>query len=125
MTHLSICASQDDTMAYYPVCDCGAEWSVFNSGGACVADGVTRADAEYFLTEARLARGWVAIGCTIIQAKDDAQMTAKTPAERKADERQRRADAGLVRLEVYAHPDDHAAIKELAAKLQRKRARRR
>lgn len=50
-------------------------------------------------------------------------MTAQTPAERKAAERQRRAEAGLVRLEVYAHPDDHEAIKALAAKLQRKRER--
>lgn len=51
------------------------------------------------------------------------KLSAKTPAQRKADERQRRADAGLVRLEVYAHPDDHEAIKALAAKLQRKRER--
>ena len=48
-------------------------------------------------------------------------MTAKTPAERKAEERQRRAKSGLVRLELYAHPGDIEAIKELAAKLQRKR----
>ena len=50
-------------------------------------------------------------------------MTAATPAERKAAERQRRADAGLQRLELYAHPEDWPAIKELAAKLQRKRER--
>lgn len=50
-------------------------------------------------------------------------MNAKTPSQRKAAERQRRAEAGLVRLEVYAHPDDHEAIKALAAKLQRKRER--
>lgn len=48
-------------------------------------------------------------------------MTAKTPAERKAAQRQRNAEAGLVRLELYAHPEDHASIKEHAAKLQRKR----
>lgn len=48
-------------------------------------------------------------------------MAAKTPAERKAAERQRRSDAGLVRLELYAHPDNHAAIKALAERLQRKR----
>lgn len=52
-------------------------------------------------------------------------MTAQTPAERKASERQRRADAGLTRLEVYAHPDDHAAIKAYAAKLAKKRERKR
>lgn len=49
--------------------------------------------------------------------------TAKTNAERIAALRQRRADLGLTRLELYAHPDDHEAIKELAEKLQRKRER--
>ncbi len=39
--------------------------------------------------------------------------------------RQRRADLGLKRMDVYAHPDDQAAIKELAAKLQRARQKRR
>lgn len=50
-------------------------------------------------------------------------MIAKTANERKAAERQRLRDAGLVRLEVFAHPEDHASIKEHAAKLARKRAR--
>lgn len=48
---------------------------------------------------------------------------AKTTAARVAELRQRRADLGLTRLELYAHPDDHEAIKALAAKLQRKRER--
>lgn len=48
---------------------------------------------------------------------------AKTTAARVAELRQRRADLGLTRLELYAHPDDHKAIKALAAKLQRKRER--
>jgi hypothetical protein len=50
-------------------------------------------------------------------------MTAQTPAQRKAAERERRAEAGLVRLEIYAHPDDWPAIKALAEKLQKRRAR--
>lgn len=37
--------------------------------------------------------------------------------------RQRRAEQGLTRVDVYAHPDDHAAIKALAEKLQAKRER--
>lgn len=45
---------------------------------------------------------------------------AKTTAARVAELRRRRADLGLTRLELYAHPDDHEAIKSLAAKLQRK-----
>jgi hypothetical protein len=50
-------------------------------------------------------------------------MTAATPAQRKAAERQRRADAGLQRLELYAHPEDWPALRALAEKLQRKRAK--
>lgn len=50
-------------------------------------------------------------------------MTAKTQAERKAEQRKRLADAGLTRLELWAHPDDHAALKECAAQLQAKRER--
>lgn len=50
-------------------------------------------------------------------------MTAATAAQRKAAERQRRAEAGLLRLELYAHPEDWPAIKALAEKLQRKRAK--
>lgn len=47
----------------------------------------------------------------------------KTTATRVAELRRRRADLGLTRLEVYVHPDDHEAVKALAAKLQRKRER--
>lgn len=46
---------------------------------------------------------------------------AKTTAQRVASLRAARADLGLKRLELYAHPDDHPAIKEHAEKLQRKR----
>jgi hypothetical protein len=42
-----------------------------------------------------------------------------TAAQRVAAMRQRRAAQGLVRVEVYVHPDDAAAIKALAARLQR------
>jgi hypothetical protein len=48
-------------------------------------------------------------------------VSAKTLSERQAALRQRRAALGLTRLEVFAHPDDHPPIKELAAKLRRKR----
>ena len=34
-----------------------------------------------------------------------------TPAERKAAERQRRKDAGLVRLEMWVRPEDVAVVK--------------
>jgi hypothetical protein len=52
-------------------------------------------------------------------------VTAQTPSERKAAERARRKEAGLTRLELYVHPEDHEAIKAYAAKLQRKRERER
>jgi hypothetical protein len=51
-------------------------------------------------------------------------MTAKTTAERQRALRQSRTDAGLMEVRgVWLHPEDHDAIKALAAKLQRKRER--
>jgi hypothetical protein len=47
----------------------------------------------------------------------------KTTAERVAALRAGRDALGLKRLELYAHPDDWPAIKVLAEKLQRKRAK--
>lgn len=48
-------------------------------------------------------------------------MTAATVAARQAALRQRRAEQGLARIEVWAHQDDHAAIKALVAQLARRR----
>ena len=48
-------------------------------------------------------------------------MTAKTASERVEKLRQERLELGLKRREVYAHDEDWPKIKELAAKLQRKR----
>lgn len=48
-------------------------------------------------------------------------MTAATVTARVAALRQRRAHLGLKRLELYAHPDDHPAIKALADQLLKKR----
>ena len=48
---------------------------------------------------------------------------AKTTSERVATLRAARDALGLKRLELYAHPDDRPAIKSLAEKLQRKRAK--
>lgn len=50
-------------------------------------------------------------------------MTAATVAARVAALRARRAALGQTRLELYAHPEDHPAIKALAEKLQRRRAK--
>jgi hypothetical protein len=52
-------------------------------------------------------------------------MNAKTSAEKMRELRQRREAMGLTRLELYAHPEDHAALKKEAAKLQRKREKER
>ena len=41
-----------------------------------------------------------------------------TPAERKAAERVRRKDAGLVRVEVWAKPEHVASIKRYVERLQ-------
>ena len=43
----------------------------------------------------------------------------KPAAQRVAAMRQRRAAQGLVRLELYVRPEDVAAIRALAARLQR------
>ena len=45
-----------------------------------------------------------------------------TAAKRKAQERERKRALGLVKLEIWADPRDHPAIKECALKLARKRA---
>lgn len=50
-------------------------------------------------------------------------MNAKTVSERVQALRQRREKLGLTRLELYAHPDDHAAIKKKAEQLQQRRER--
>ena len=42
-------------------------------------------------------------------------------AKRVAALRKRRAAMGLTRLELYAHPDDHQALKNLARSLAKKR----
>ena len=48
---------------------------------------------------------------------------AKTTSERVAKLRADRDALGLKRLELYAHPEDWPAIKALAERLQRKRAK--
>jgi predicted component of type VI protein secretion system len=48
---------------------------------------------------------------------------AKTTSERVAAMRAARDAMGQKRLELYAHPDDWPAIKALAEKLQRRRAK--
>lgn len=51
------------------------------------------------------------------------ELFPQTTAQRVAKLRSAREALGLKRLELYAHPDDWPAIKSLAEKLQRKRAR--
>lgn len=47
-------------------------------------------------------------------------MTPATPAERKAAERQRRKDAGLVLVRVWVKPEHVAAVKAAAEKAAKK-----
>jgi hypothetical protein len=56
-------------------------------------------------------------------AKVDNVSPAKTTSERVAKLRADRDALGLKRLELYAHPEDWTAIKALAERLQRKRAK--
>jgi len=50
-------------------------------------------------------------------------MTAKPPATRQADLEARKKAAGLVRVCVWAHPDDAEAIRTAAAKVVNRRAK--
>lgn len=49
-------------------------------------------------------------------------MTHKTATARVAALRQRRAEQGLVRLDLYVHPDDHTAVKAVAQALTQRRS---
>lgn len=52
----------------------------------------------------------------------DATSTAKTTNERQRAFKQRQAEAGLKEIRnLWAHPDDHEAIKAYAGKLTRRR----
>jgi hypothetical protein len=53
----------------------------------------------------------------------DDMNAAKTTSERVTKMRADRDALGLKRLELYAHPQDWPAIKALADRLQRKRAK--
>jgi hypothetical protein len=46
-----------------------------------------------------------------------------TAAERKAAQRARQHKAGLRKLELMAHPEDHPPIKRYAGRLAKRRAR--
>ena len=50
-------------------------------------------------------------------------MTAATPAQRQADLIARRKAAGLFWLKLWIHPQDVAALRELAATLAKRRAK--
>lgn len=51
-------------------------------------------------------------------------MTAKTSAQRQAELKQRRKEAGLQSLKnLWVHPEDVKMIREYAARLSRKRER--
>ena len=53
-------------------------------------------------------------------------MTAKTPAQRKADQRARNKEAGLSEVRgIHAPPDDHPTIREAAKRLADRLAKRR
>jgi hypothetical protein len=49
---------------------------------------------------------------------------AKTNAERQREFRQRKAETTATEVRgIFAHPDDHAEVKEAAAKIARRRLR--
>jgi hypothetical protein len=51
---------------------------------------------------------------------EQSAMTAQTPAQRKQDERARKAMSGLMEVRgIYLPPELHAKLKELAKKLNK------
>ena len=51
-------------------------------------------------------------------------MAAKTAAQRQREFRARKADQQATEVRgIFAHPDDHAAVKDAAAKIARRRQR--
>ena len=49
---------------------------------------------------------------------------AKTSAERQREFRARKAETAATEVRgIFAHPDDHAEVKEVAAKIARRRQR--
>ena len=49
---------------------------------------------------------------------------AKTNAERQREFRQRKADTEVTEVRgIFAHPDEHRAVKDEAARVNRRRAR--
>lgn len=49
-----------------PVRELRFEWTVFNGAGAAVIENITRESALEHLSEERIARGWNAVGCEVI-----------------------------------------------------------
>ena len=50
-------------------------------------------------------------------------MTAKTPAQRKADERERMRARGYVLRQAWVHPDDWERVKKYLDRIRRERDR--
>ena len=48
---------------------------------------------------------------------------AKTPAQRKADERQRQRDAGRTVVQVWVHPDDREKLARYIKRLNERRSK--
>lgn len=71
----------------------------------------------------RMGIGEPNASCGDCPTRDYPHMIAKTTSERVEALRADRKAQGLKRMELYAHPEDWPAIKALAEKIQRKRAR--
>lgn len=73
--------------------------------------------------------GWVRNLCDQVklefwQHKDATMTAAKTNAERQREYRARQAQQNQTEVRgIFAHPDDHQAVKDEAAKINRRRQR--
>ena len=87
---------------------------IFNSGGACVADGVSLATVREYLTEARFARGWTVVtptfGCLHSMEELDMAKGGPRPGSGPQAQPPRGSDPPpLTALHEYRveHPDEY------------------
>jgi len=61
------------------------DWSVFNSGGACVIEGVSFETAADYMSSDRFTRGWTMVACKVIQSPEELAAQALPAAAPIAD----------------------------------------
>ena len=95
---------------------CGARIACGRVGVAYSTDVIANVDCRQCRTALKRAAGSTSGGMTR-RSKSCATDVPKTPAERKAAERQRRRDAGLAVVQAWVYPDDREKLARYVEKL--------